>query len=117
MQRIGLGVCLVPVRLSRLRKQDEWRGIGRLETEREIKEDERIDVELGEAENVQANPDCDDHRLCHEKHWCPKKAGEGLGLQREPIITKDRGKMKVRKVEAQVVMIRRAGRCGDRIRC
>jgi dihydroneopterin aldolase len=63
MLRIGLGVCLVSVRLSCLRKQDEWRGIGCLETERKVEQNKRVDVELGKSEDIQANPDRNHNRL------------------------------------------------------
>ena len=80
MLRIGLGVSFVPVRLSRLRKQNKWRCIGRLETEGQIEQNERVDVELGEAESVYANPDGNDRRLCHQKNRRSKKTGEGFGF-------------------------------------
>jgi hypothetical protein len=80
MLRIGLGVSFVPVRLSRLRKQNKWRCIGRLETEGQIEQNERVDVELGEAESVYANPDGNDRSLCHQKNRRSKKTGESFGF-------------------------------------
>ena len=104
MLRVGIGMGLVAVRLPGLRQQNEGRGIGGLETEREIEEDEGINVELGEAENIQADPDDDDGRLPHQKKRGAKKTGEGLRLQREPIVAEDPVKVNVRQVEAQMML-------------
>ena len=43
---VGIGVRLVAVCLSCLCKQDEWGSIGGLETESEIEQDKRVDIEL-----------------------------------------------------------------------
>jgi hypothetical protein len=80
MLRIGLGVSFVPVRLSRLRKQNKWRCIGRLETEGQIKQNKGVDVELGEAKSIYADPDGNDRRLCHQKNRRSEETGEGFGL-------------------------------------
>ena len=54
---VGLRVHFVAIGLTGLRQQDERCGIGGLKTEREVQEDERIKVKLGDAEDVQANPE------------------------------------------------------------
>lgn len=46
---IGIGVGFVAVGLTGLREQDQRRGIGGLETEREIEQDEGIQVECDPA--------------------------------------------------------------------
>src|SRR6266567_5303399 len=103
MQRVGFGVHLVAVRLAGLRQQDEWRGIGRLETEREVQQDEGIEIEVRDTYHVQHDPDRDDDRLGDQEERRPKEAGEDLGFDAEPVAAEDWGEVSVRGVEAEVV--------------
>ena len=104
MLGVGIGMCLIAVCLSRLGKQDKRGSIGCLQTEREIKQDKRIDVELGKAKDVQSNPDGNYYGLSNKKYRGSKKTGECLSLQRKPIITKNSAEMKMRKVESEVMV-------------
>ena len=63
MLRIGVGVRFVAIGLSGLREQNEGRRVRGLETERQIKQDEGIDVKLREPHDVETDPDGDDERL------------------------------------------------------
>ena len=69
--RVGVGVRLVAVRLSGLRQQDERRGISCLQAEREIQQDEGIEVELGDADDIQGDPDRDDDGLYDQERRRP----------------------------------------------
>jgi hypothetical protein len=83
MLRVGVRMRLVSIRLPCLRKQDEGRCVGSLETEREIQQDERIEVKPGDAPDIEPNPDRHYDRLGHQKDRGAKKPREGFGLQRE----------------------------------
>jgi hypothetical protein len=90
---VSLGVHGVTRSLTRLRKQDERRSVGCLETERQIEQYKWINVELRKAEDVDSDPDNDDGCLRAEKKGCSKKASKGFRLKRERIVSKRRCKM------------------------
>ena len=109
MGGVGLGVGLVAVCLPGLGKQDERGGVGGLEAEGEVKQDERVLVETpfaGEGQNIDDDPDGDDSRLADEKYRGSEEPGKGLGLEREPVVAKYRAQMHVGQVEPEMVSIR-----------
>ena len=56
MFRVGEGMGRVAIGLARLREQDEWSRIRRLQAEGEVEEDEWIDVERCKPEDINENP-------------------------------------------------------------
>ena len=50
--RISIGERLVPICLPRLREQDQRRRVRRLEAEREVQEDKRIEIEPRQTPGV-----------------------------------------------------------------
>ncbi len=102
MERIGLRMGLVAVRLPRLRQQDQRRGVRGLQAEREIEQDERIEVEFPDADQVQADPDRDDDRLRDEEKRRAEKPGERLRLEGKPIVPERRREMQVRNVKPKM---------------
>ncbi|MNC64871.1 hypothetical protein D3C75_1151060 [compost metagenome] len=62
--RIGIGLGFVPRGLTGLGQQDQGGGIGRLQAESQVEQDERVGIEVGDAEQVQAHPDHHDQCLC-----------------------------------------------------
>ena len=90
---IGIGLHLVPVRLSCLGKQDERRGIGGLKTEGEIEQDKRINIESGESCSIDPNPKGNHYRLGDKKNRGSEKSGKRLGLEGEPVISEHRAEM------------------------
>src|ERR1700733_8063276 len=99
MFRIGDGVRLVAVGLTRLRQQNERRSIRRLQAEREVEQDERIDIKRCEPDDINKNPDRNDDRLPNKKHRRTKKPSKRLSLQGKPVITKNRSKMQMGQVK------------------
>ena len=93
----------VTVGLAGLCQQDQRRGIGGLEGKGEIQQDERIDVELGPAGQIDADPDRDDEGLPDQEHGRPEKARESLGLQGEPVVAEHGTEMGVRKMKPPVM--------------
>jgi len=78
--RIGIGECLVAIRLTRLREENHRRGISGLKTERQIQQHERIRIEVHQMHHVQRDPCEDDQRLRHQKRGRAEEARESLGL-------------------------------------
>jgi hypothetical protein len=103
---ISQGVSFVPVGLTCLRKQDEWRCVSRLQAEREVEENEWIDVERHDAKSIYQNPDGDHDRLADEEHRRPKETRECLGFERKPVCTENWRKVGVGTVESERMMIR-----------
>ena len=99
---VGVGVCLVAIRLTSLRQQDQGSGIGGLEAEGEIEQNEGVEVELGEAYDVEANPDGHNDRLPHQKNRRAEEAGKALRLGPEPTVAERRREMRMRRVKAEV---------------
>ena len=62
--------------------------------------------------HIESDPECDEARLRKQKGGCPKAAGEGLGFDTEPVAAEDRGEVRMRGMEAQVVLAY-DGRLGD----
>src|SRR6266704_545332 len=100
MLGVGDGMHFVAVGLSRLRQENERRGIGDLQAEGEVEQDEGIDVEVGQAGDVEGDPDADEDRLHDEKERRAEEAGEGLRLDREPIVAEDGAEMQMRPMKA-----------------
>ncbi len=89
MLRVGFGMRFVAVGLPSLGKKDKGSGIGRLQAESEVEEDEGVKVEMDEANDIENNPGHDNEGLGDKKKWGAKKAGESLGFQRKPIVAED----------------------------
>ena len=73
--RVGHGVGLVAVGLSRLREQDQRRGVRGLQAERQVEQDEGIEVELDDADGVQRDPGRDDERLRARERSASRRTG------------------------------------------
>src|SRR5262249_19830660 len=93
-------------------QQDERRGVGRLEAEGEIEEDEGIDVEARETGDIEHDPDGNEDRLSDEEGRRAKKPRERLSLQGKPVVTKNAAEMQMRAVEA-IEMVRVRVAAGD----
>src|SRR5882724_3806990 len=103
MLRVGLRKRLVAIRLPRLREQDQRRRIGRLQAERQIEQDEWIEIELHDAGQVQPDPEQHDDRLRDQKDRRPEEARKGLRLRGEPIVTEGRLQVRVRQMKSKVM--------------
>ena len=106
MLGIGVGVGFVAIRLTRLGQQDQGCGVGGLQAEREIEQDEWIDVEMDQARSVQGDPCSDEEGLPDQKSRRSKKPREGLGLEGKPIIPKQRCQVGMGREKAQVMRFR-----------
>ena len=106
VMRIGIGVRLIAIRLTRLGQQDQRRGVGGLETESEIKKNERIDIEMNDAGDIENDPTRDEQGLADQKRGSSEKSGECLSFQREPIVAESGHEMRVRQVKAKRVPFR-----------
>ena len=87
VQVLHLGrVVLVPVGLARLGEQDERGRIGRLGREREVEEDERIRVPVGDdRERVERDPEDDRDRLPDDVLRRPEEPRRPLCPLAEPV--------------------------------
>ena len=110
---VSLGMDFVPIRLPRLREQDQRRGVGGLKTKRQIQQNEGIEIKSPKTRDIQPNPDRDDHRLRDQENGCPEEPGKGLRLQREPVIPKNGREMNMRHMEPEMVSVV-AGFCSCR---
>ena len=99
MLGVGDAVALVAVGLPGLREQDQRRRVSRLQREREIEQDERIDVELRPAHDVDQDPDPHDDRLCYEKGRRSEETGEALRPRAEPVAAENRIEMRMRQMK------------------
>jgi len=104
MLGVGIGMSLVTVCLPCLGEQDKRRGIGGLKTERQIEQDKRVDIELGNPCNVQPYPYGNNYRLGNEKHRRPEETGKPFRLECKPIIPEDGAQMNVRKMEPEIII-------------
>ncbi len=86
---IGLGMGFVAIRLPGLRQQNQRGGVGGLKTECQVQKNKGIQIKTEDSDDIQDNPDGDDHSLAYQKKRGAKKTGEGFGLQGKPIITED----------------------------
>ena len=103
MLSVGVGVHLVAVGLAGLGKQDERSGICGLKAEREIEQDERVDVEMHVPHRVDSDPRDDDNGLPDQEARRAEVAGEGFRGLPEPARSKGAVQMKMGAVEAVVV--------------
>ena len=92
-------MSLVSLGLSSLSQQDEWRGIGGLQTESHVEQDEGVNVKLRHASYIDADPDSNKNGLRDEKTRRAKKPGKVFRLERESIVTERRGEMSMRPVK------------------
>src|SRR5450432_717547 len=115
MLRVSVGMRFVPVGLAGLCEQDERRGVSGLKAEREVEEDEGIDIEMDDPDHVEKNPNRHDQGLPNEEHGSAKEAGEGLRLERKPIVPEDSGEMVMRKMKAKMMVTSLHG--SRRVRC
>jgi hypothetical protein len=99
---ICFGKCLIAIGLTSLREQNQWRGVSGLETEREVQEDEWIDIKLDPPEGVHRDPSSDDRRLPDEEGRSAKKSGKCLGSEGKPVIAKDRREVEVRRMKPEM---------------
>src|SRR6516164_2328815 len=83
--RVGKAVGLVAVGLAGLSEQDQRRRISGLEREREIEQDERIDVELCPTGHVNHDPEADNDGLGDKEGRSTEEAGEIFRLLAEPV--------------------------------
>lgn len=104
MAGVGFGAGFITVRLAGLGEEDERSGVGGLKTEGEVEEDEGVDVEVAIACRIHANPDGDDDGLADEKDGGAEEAGEGFGLEGEPIVAEGGAEVKMGQMEADVVV-------------
>jgi len=100
---IGFAMHFVPVGLAGLGQQNQRGGIRGLETERQIQQDEGVNIKIRQPCDVNADPDGDDHRLGDEKHRRSEKPGKRLGFESEPIAAENGIKVRVWRVEPEVV--------------
>src|SRR2546422_5843049 len=86
MPGVGIGVSLVAVDLTRLREQDQRRGVSGLSREGEVEQDERVLVEVDEdLEGVEDDPDDDDDALAEDVLRRPEETGDPLGHLTEAV--------------------------------
>ena len=104
MPRIRIRVGLVAIGLPRLREQDQRRRVGGLKTERQVQENEGVEVKFDNPRNIQTDPDHNKKRLRDEEERGAKEAGEGFCLQREPIISESGREMSMRRMEAEMAL-------------
>src|ERR1700744_6532450 len=104
MPCVRVGQRLVPVCLARLGKQDQRCRVGSLKAECEVEQDERIDVELGNAEDIYRDPRAHDQGLRDEEAGRAEDARKRLRLQRKPVIAEDPRQMRVRDLESEVMV-------------
>ena len=105
MLGVGIGVGFVAVSLAGLREQDERRGVSGLQAERQIEQNERIDVEMENAGGVEEDPDADDHGLRHQENGRAEKSRERLRFEGEPIVAEWGRQVAVRLVEAEMMFV------------
>jgi hypothetical protein len=104
---VGVGVRLVAIGLPGLGEQDQRCCIRRLQAEGEVEKNERLEVELGETDDIECDPDDHQDRLHGQEGRRPEEAGKALGSDPEPVVTERRGEMRVGFVKSEVV----AGYC------
>jgi len=91
MFRVGEGVGFVAVGLTGLRQQDERRGISRLRAEREIEQDERVDIEARVAEDIDSISKLGRQASAQSKRTAFRKTERNASaFNAKPIITKHR---------------------------
>lgn len=112
MLRIGVRMRLVTVGLAGLRQKNEGSGVCGLGAEGEIQEDKWVEIKVRDADSIHNNPNSDDQRLRHEEKRRAEETGEGLCLQREPIVSENRREMSMRKMKAEMVPLHRGRRHG-----
>ncbi|MNG20132.1 hypothetical protein D3C84_1043590 [compost metagenome] len=103
MLRIGVGLGFVAGGLAGLGQQNQRCGVSRLQAERQVEQDERVQVKVSHAKQVEANPHHHDQRLRTEKGRCAEEARKGLGAQGKLVGTKGRSQVSVRAVKTQVI--------------
>lgn len=103
VQGIGIGLGFVPRSLTGLGQQDQGSGIRRLQAERQVEQDERINVELGHARDVKAYPDRHDQRLGAQESRRAEEPCKGLGAQGELVVAERWLQVSMGAVKAQMV--------------
>ena len=106
---IGLCVDFIPVGLASLGEEDERGGVGGLEAEGEVQENERVKIKADESRDVGSNPGGDDDGLSDEEHRCPEEARESFRLQSKPIVAEDGREVDVGQVETKMVGVTTVG--------
>ena len=86
--RIRFRMRFVTIRLSRLRKKNEGRGVSGLETERQVQKDERVYVEMRKAGGIDPDPRRYDDGLRDQENGSSEKTGKLFGFEGEPIAPK-----------------------------
>ena len=84
MLRIRVGMRLVAVGLAGLSQKNEWGRVRRLKAEREIKQNERVQIEMDDSNRVHGDPRGDERGLSDEERWSAKESGKCLGALPEP---------------------------------
>src|SRR4029077_17388325 len=79
------------------------RGVRRLQAEREIQQNEGVDVELRQAGDVDDNPDRDDDRLPDQAGRGARETGKGLRLETKRVVAERRREVGVWKMEAEII--------------
>ncbi len=100
---VGIGERFVAVCLTCLCQQDKRRGIGRLEAEREIQQDEGVEVKMRHSYHVESNPERHKDRLGNQEDGCPKEAGKGFGFDAEPVTAEDWSEVCMGGMETEMV--------------
>src|SRR5690349_24648490 len=91
MLLLSLRTHLVPLGLTRLREEDQRRGVRGLRREREVEEDERVLVEVDEdLEPVEGDPRDDDDRLRDDVLRGSEEPRDPLGSAAERVRTERR---------------------------
>ena len=74
-----------------------------MEAEREIQQDEWINIELGQADDVGEHPYANDDGLNYQEDGRSEKARELLCFERKPVIAKQRMKVRVWTMEPEMI--------------
>jgi hypothetical protein len=106
MLGVRVGVCLVAIGLPRLGKQDQRRGVGGLQAEGQVEQDERVEIEADETDGVGEDPGANDQRLADQKLRRTEEARERLGLGAE-LARAERGRQDVELLQEAPVVLRR----------
>ena len=100
---VGVGLGFVAGGLTCLGQQDQRRGVGRLQAERQVEQNERVHVEVRDAGHVQHHPQHYDGGLRTEKGRRAEEARKGFGLEGERIVAEGGRQVGVASVETQMV--------------
>src|SRR5262245_58222628 len=112
MLRVGLEVHLVPVGLPGLCEEDQRCRVCRLQAERQVEQDEGIEVEPGDPGRVQPHPECHHERLPDQEGRGAEEAREALGPDRKPVVAEHGREVRVRGVKSEImpILLRRLAR-------